>query len=269
LTSDERRISRRALLGGAFAVAGTTASLAGCSSSPGQSAAVSSTSTTGAPRSAAPPEPSASVRPDRKNPAGPDITHGPTNGAEVALTFHGAGDPALLTRLLADVGAANAKVTVLAVGRWLAARPAMARQILDGGHELGNHTWSHQTMPRLDARHTLTEVERAAAELHRITGSIGNWFRPSGTPHSTELIRRAAGQVGYGACLAYDLDPLDYTDPGPSAIVRRVRSQIRPGAIVSLHLGHPQTIAAMPGILRALDEHGLSAVTASDLLARS
>ncbi len=42
-----------------------------------------------------------------------------------------------------------------------------------------------------------------------------------------------------------------------------------PGAIVSLHLGHPETIAAMPGILRALDQHGLAAVTASDLLSRT
>jgi peptidoglycan/xylan/chitin deacetylase (PgdA/CDA1 family) len=265
---DEHRISRRALLGGALAVAGSTP-LVSCSSSPGQPRTASPTLTAGPSRSPSPPAPAAPTSPGRKNQAGPDITHGPIRGAKIALTFHGAGDPALLTRLLADVAAARAKVTVLAVGQWLAGRPAMAHQILDGGHELGNHTWSHQTLPRLDARHTGTEIERAAAELHRLTGSIGTWFRPSGTPHSTAPIRRAAGRVGYGACLAYDLDPLDYTDPGPAAIVRRVRGQIRPGSIVSLHLGHPETIAAMPGILRALDERGLVAVTASDLLGRS
>jgi peptidoglycan/xylan/chitin deacetylase (PgdA/CDA1 family) len=267
VTEDQRRISRRALLGGALAVAGATP-LAGCSSSPGQPTPVSPTTATDRPQSPSPagaPPPAAH---SRRGCAGPDITHGSTHGAKVALTFHGAGDPALLTRLLADVAAATAKVTVLAVGQWLASRPAMARQILDGGHDLGNHTWSHQTMPRLDAHHTDTEIERAAAELHRLTGSIGTWFRPSGTPHSTALIRRTAERVGYGACLAYDLDPLDYTDPGAAAIVRRVRDQIRPGSIVSLHLGHPETIAAMPGILRALDERGLSAVTASDLLGR-
>jgi peptidoglycan/xylan/chitin deacetylase (PgdA/CDA1 family) len=265
LTENAGRISRRALLGGALAAAGVTP-LAGCSSSPGQPTTPGPTTTTGAPPSPAPAGPSARTAHGRQNRAGPDITHGPTHTAQVALTFHGAGDPALLTRLLADVAAARAKVTVLAIGQWLASRPAMAAQIRDAGHELGNHTWSHQTMPRLDARHTGSEIERAAAELHRVTGTIGTWFRPSGTPHSTALIRRAAGQVGYGACLAYDLDPLDYTDPGAAAIVRRVRSQVRPGSIVSLHLGHPETIAAMPGILRALDERGLTAVTASDLL---
>jgi peptidoglycan/xylan/chitin deacetylase (PgdA/CDA1 family) len=202
----------------------------------------------------------------RENRPGPDVTHGSRHGSKVALTFHGAGDPALLTRLLADVKAARARVTVLAIGQWLAGRPDLARQILDGGHDLGNHTWSHQTMPRLDAGQVRTEIERAAAELHRVTGSIGSWFRPSGTPHSTPLIRAAAVRAGYGACLAYDLDPLDYTDPGSAAIVRRVASQVRPGSIVSLHLGHPETIAAMPGILRALDQRGLAAVTTSELL---
>ena len=165
----------------------------------------------------------------------------------VALTFHGAGDPVVLTRMLADLKARGARVTVLAVGTWLASKPSMAGQILDAGHELGNHTWSHQTMPRLSAGQTRVEVERGAAELHRLTGGIGAWFRPSGTPHSTALIRAAALRAGYGACLAYDVDPLDYTDPGPELIVRRLGAQVRAGSIVSLHLGHAGTVAAMPG----------------------
>jgi peptidoglycan/xylan/chitin deacetylase (PgdA/CDA1 family) len=142
----------------------------------------------------------------------------------------------------------------------------MAREVLDAGHDLGNHTWSHQTMPRLDARATRVEIERAAEELQRLTGGIGTWFRPSGTPHSTATIRAAARKAGYAACLAYDVDPLDYTDPGTGPILQRVMARVRPGSIVSLHLGHPETMAAMPAILRGLEQRGLAAVTASELL---
>src|SRR5947208_2831136 len=39
----------------------------------------------------------------------------------------------------------NAQVTVLGIGQRLAAQPQDAKLILDGGHELGNHTWSHPT----------------------------------------------------------------------------------------------------------------------------
>ena len=108
---------------------------------------------------------------------------------------------------------ARAEVTVLAIGRWLAANPDLAARIRDAGHELGNHTWSHRTLPRLDPAMVRVEVDRAAAELDRLTGSPGRWFRPSGTPSSTPAIRAAAVSAGYGACLGYDVDPLDYTDP--------------------------------------------------------
>lgn len=160
----------------------------------------------------------------------------------------------------------GAAVTVLGIGQWLAAQPQDAKQILDGGHELGNHTWSHRTMPRLDAAATHREIERGAAELRTLTRTAGRWFRPSGTAHSTALIRTAAVAAGYGACLSYDVDPLDYTDPGAAAVLRNVTATVRPGSIVSLHLGHQDTVAAMPALLTHLHERKLRAVTVSDLL---
>src|SRR4051812_2745635 len=72
-----------------------------------------------------------------------EIVHGPRERPLVALTFHGQGDPALATALLKEAERAGARVTVLAVGSWLDEQPRMARRILDGGHELGNHTLRH------------------------------------------------------------------------------------------------------------------------------
>jgi peptidoglycan/xylan/chitin deacetylase (PgdA/CDA1 family) len=249
---------------------------AGMLALPGLAACTGSTPDRAAPATAAPaprptPDPSpsgpaASPAETQARAGGPDITHGPAGAAAVALTFHGAGDAALLTRMLAELAAAGARVTVLAIGQWLAGEPRMARQILDGGHELGNHTWSHQTMPRLTAAQVRVEINRAAAELRTLTGSAGRWFRPSGTPRSTPIIRAAAVVAGYGACLAYDVDPMDYTDPGAAAVLRRFRADLRPGSIVSLHLGHPGTVQAMPAMLDLLASRGLSAVTASQLL---
>jgi peptidoglycan/xylan/chitin deacetylase (PgdA/CDA1 family) len=200
------------------------------------------------------------------HPAGADLTHGSRSRKAVALTFHGAGDVTILRRMLAEFADAGASVTVLAIGQWLASDPEVAKLVLDGGHDLGNHTWSHQTMTRLSAANTTTEVTRAAAELRHLTGTPGSWFRPSGTAHSTATIRSAAVAAGYGACLMYDVDPLDYTDPGPNAVVRNFTAAVRPGSIVSLHLGHPGTLAAMPRLLTLLHDRGLAAVTASDLL---
>jgi peptidoglycan/xylan/chitin deacetylase (PgdA/CDA1 family) len=195
-----------------------------------------------------------------------EIVHGPAAATGVALTFHGAGDPALATHLLGEVEAAGAHVTVLAVGSWLEQQPQMAKRILDGGHELGNHTYSHLTMPRLSSTVDDSEITRCADVLRRLTGSQGRWFRPSGTVHATAAILAAAGRAGYPNCLSYDVDPSDYADPGAAKVVARVLAGVRPGSIVSLHLGHAGTVQAMPHILEGLRARGLPAVTMSSLM---
>jgi peptidoglycan/xylan/chitin deacetylase (PgdA/CDA1 family) len=196
-----------------------------------------------------------------------EVMHGPRVTSAVALTFHGAGDVALARQLLAEVGRAGAHVTILAVGSWLAAEPSMAKLVLDGGHDLGNHTFSHLPMRTLSSARAFEEIARCASTLQRLTGSPGRWFRPSGTPRATATILRAAGKAGYSRSLAYDVDPRDYTDPGASAVVRRTLSAVRPGSIVSLHLGHRGTVDALPALLDGLRQRGLRAVTTSALLA--
>jgi peptidoglycan/xylan/chitin deacetylase (PgdA/CDA1 family) len=79
---------------------------------------------------------------------------------------------------------------------------------------------------------------------------------------------REAGRAGYPTVLAYDVDPLDYTDPGASTITQRVLGAAHPGAIVSLHTLYAGTAQALPAIVHGLRHKGLQPVTASRLLAR-
>jgi peptidoglycan/xylan/chitin deacetylase (PgdA/CDA1 family) len=196
-----------------------------------------------------------------------EVLHGSRTLHSVALTFHGAGDGALARQLLAEVERAGAKVTILAVGSWLAAEPSMAKRILDGGHELGNHTYHHLPMRTLSATRAYDEIATCAATLQELVGSTGRWFRPSGTPRATGTILRAAAKAGYSTSLAYDVDPRDYTDPGAGAVTHRTLAAVRPGSVVSLHLGHRGTVEAMPALLDGLHTRGLTAVTVSSLLA--
>ena len=194
-----------------------------------------------------------------------EVTHGPRTAPVVALTFHGAGDPALADRVLRAAEAAHVHVTVLAVGKWLEQNPRVASRILGGGHELGNHTLHHRPMRLMDEATAYAEIEggrRLVAAAH----AGPTWFRPSGTPHATPHILAAAGRAGYRTSLSFDVDPADYTDPGPDAVVARVLAKVGNGSIVSLHLGHAGTATAMPRILVGLRSRGLTAVTVSALL---
>jgi peptidoglycan/xylan/chitin deacetylase (PgdA/CDA1 family) len=195
------------------------------------------------------------------------VAHGLRSRHEVALTFHGAGDPALAQAVLGTLERRGARVTVLAVGTWLAANPQLARRIVGAGHELGNHTWTHPVLDDLSATRARVEIERCRDLLERLTGSPGGHVRQSGGQHATPLVLDLAGAAGYPVCLSYDVDSLDWTDPGPAAIRRNVAASVRPGSVVSLHLGHPGTLTALPSILADLGQRGLRPVTATTLLA--
>lgn len=250
--------------------------LSGCSSAdPAVAGATSGTSAapnpSGAASSASPaPGPGTSGAPGLLQEAGPDITNGPTTGTAVALTFHGAGDATLTAQALQIASAAGAHLTVFAVGQWLSANPSLGRDIVAAGHDLGNHTWSHQTMTRLTPAQATQEVSDGARAVAAVLGgSPGLLFRPSGTPTSTATIRAAALGSGYQRCISYDVDPEDYLDPGSQAVLTRTLAKVAAGSIVSLHLGHQGTIDALPGILRGLGAKGLTAVRLTELLGQT
>jgi peptidoglycan/xylan/chitin deacetylase (PgdA/CDA1 family) len=215
------------------------------------------------PRAGAAGEPPGAAAPTRTT---TELAHAGTGRAEVALTFHGAGDEALARRLLTLLHDRGAAGTVLAVGTWLQQYPDAGRMTVGLGHELGNHTWSHPDLAALDESGVRVEIERCRDRIAAATGGPGAFFRPSKAQHATPALRRAAAAAGYPTVLSYDVDSRDFTDPGPAAIRRAVAS-VTAGGVVSLHLGHPGTLEALPGILDDLAGRGLRPVTASALFA--
>ena len=214
-----------------------------------------------------------SVAPSRSSASTPvrkqsavEVGHGPRSVPRVALTFHGNGDPALARTLLDQVEKAGARISVFVVGTWLVSHPEMAKRILQGKHDLGNHTMRHKPMRRLAAPEAHREVGDCAAVLRRTAGSPGRWFRASGTQQTTPVIRAAATAAGYATCVSYDVDGLDWKDPDAATVRRAVLDTVKPGSIVSLHLGHPVTIEALPAILTGLAAKRLQPVTLTELL---
>jgi len=196
----------------------------------------------------------------------PTLSHGPRNGKRVALSFDDGPDPEVTPAVLDALAKHGARATFFTIGRSLESHPQLGRRLLLEGHELGNHTMHHLDIAAMEASGAYAEIAGCAQRLRALTGSAGRWFRPSQTRYSTPLIEREARKAGYQTCVSYDVDSLDYTDPGPDAIVSTVLGSTRPGSIVSLHLGHSGTVIALPAILRGLASRGLRPVTLTDLL---
>jgi peptidoglycan/xylan/chitin deacetylase (PgdA/CDA1 family) len=194
-----------------------------------------------------------------------EVEHGNRSSANVVLSFQGSGDARIARDMLHEAERAHVRVTVLAVGTWLLAHPFIAHRILHGGHELGNQTYSHPAdLARLSPDAAYEEIARCATVLRKLTGTPGTWFRTTGSPHASNMVLAQAGRAGYAHCLSYDVETTDWTDPGAAHIVAAV-DKVQHGSVISLHLGHAGTLAALPQILDHLHQKGLTPVTAGEM----
>ena len=199
---------------------------------------------------------SSGPRPQANGPAR-FVDSGPRSEAVCALTFHGSGELSLTNQMLDHLRRLGAPVTVFAVGSWLDANPGVARQILDAGHALANHTYTHPPLGQVDRAGVASEITRCRDVLVRLTGGSGGWFRPSGVDVPSTLMLEVVG---------FDVDPHDYQDPGVDAIVARTAASLRAGSIVSLHLGHAGTVAAIDRLVGLAHARGLRPVLVRDLI---
>lgn len=264
--SETPRITRRALVLGGSALAGL-AVVTSCSSGKRTVSAsttlpnVVATSTSLVPPAAVTTLPAAAVGAARY------VNHGNASVNNVALTFHLGGDPVLVTRLLDLMKARNFNATLFAIGSWLTANPSLGHRVVADGHELANHTLNHKNMGSLSRSQLFDEIAGGGQALVPFIGSIGKWFRPSGTDVPSQLILDEAGRAGYAVSVGYDVDSRDFKEPGAKAVIAKVNAEVHAGAIVSLHFGHTDTIKALPAILDRLSELGLTQTTVSSLLA--
>lgn len=196
------------------------------------------------------------------------VRRGPTTTGQVALTFHTNGDPALAHRLLDRLAAHRVPVTAFVVGNWLAEHPELGHRLVAEGHELANHTWSHPTMGGLDRATIAEEIAGCVDVLATYLGGPGAWFRPSGMEIASDDVLIEAGRAGYRTVVGYNVDSLDFTDPGIDAVRRNVNDAVGAGDIVSLHFGHADTLGAIDAIIEHLSGQGLRPVTLTTLLGR-
>ena len=188
--------------------------------------------------------PSRRGRPANRRPTSTTATR---RSALVALTFHFAGDPALVTRLLDLLKANSVRSTLFAIGDWLTAHPALGHRALADGHELGNHTKSHQPMLELDRAHVHAEIAGGGDALVPFIGSIGNVVPAIGDRRADTTHPRGGRQgrlPGVGR-LRHRLPRLHRTRDR-RRVIDNVTPHLHPGAIVSLHFGHHDTLDRAP-----------------------
>jgi peptidoglycan/xylan/chitin deacetylase (PgdA/CDA1 family) len=193
---------------------------------------------------------------------GPTVLRIDTESPEVALTFDDGPTEAYTEDILDLLDVYDARATFFVNGDAIERHPRLGRAILERGHQLGNHSWSHPRLIfRSDAR-LHAEVDETDRVLRAIgvTGSIP--FRPPYGKRLLDLHR----VLGDRPVVLWDVEPESFPDVAgdPERLAAHVLERVRPGSIVLLHAmfeSRRPTREALPLILGGLRERGLRPVT--------
>ncbi|TAD72784.1 MAG: polysaccharide deacetylase [Sphingomonadales bacterium] len=192
-----------------------------------------------------------------------------TDAKLVALTFDDGPTPEGVDAVLAELGPRGISATFFLIGNRMEKFPGQAERLIAAGHELGNHTYSHERNIGRSQDFYAAEIARTDVLLKR-AGSDTNLFRP---PFGKRLIGLPleVERAGYRTIM-WDVEeqPEKFTEPG--AFAQDILDRIRPGSIILIHpmYRHNQVArAALPMVLDGLAAQGYEVVTVSELLERT
>lgn len=189
-----------------------------------------------------------------------------TEEKKVALTFERAWGNGNLDKILETLRMYDVRAAFFITGDWAEMYPQAVQKIVQGGHDIGNHSMTHRNLKQLEE----AEVEEEMMETHQIlkelTGREPKFFRP---PYgvSDDLILLTAKKVGYLTVMG-NIDSMDWKDYGEEAILEAVleNKELQPGSIIRLNSEAKYTEKVLPKLIENLQAEDYQLVSLSQLL---
>ncbi|WP_309096501.1 bifunctional polysaccharide deacetylase/glycosyltransferase family 2 protein [Streptomyces sp.] len=193
----------------------------------------------------------------------------------IALTFDDGPDPTWTPQVLAILEKYDVPATFFLVGSMVSRHPGIVADMVDQGHEVGIHTFTHVDLSYQSDARVRREMEQTQLALAGAAGITTTLFR---APYSSRTdaidnyswpVYKKLGQDGYTSVFV-DTDSDDWKRPGVAKIVQWATPEKNEGASVLFHDAggeRSQTIAALPQYIEKMRARGYTFTTVSGVLA--
>ena len=156
----------------------------------------------------------------------------------VALTFDDGPRTSTTSRLLDGLALREIQATFFLVGNYLETQPDLVRRMVEEGHTVGNHTYSHPDMSAIaDEGSFRQELEKNEALYRELTGQeMPKLYRPPQGKFCQSNLEMAQ-TLGYRTVfwsLAY-VDWYQDDQPTRAEAFDKLVPRVHPGAVVLLH----------------------------------
>jgi peptidoglycan-N-acetylglucosamine deacetylase len=188
----------------------------------------------------------------------------------VALTFDDGPTVEGTTEILSILKENDVKASFFLIGADIEKHPESTKQLIAAGHEIGNHSYTHERMVFKMPSFIEREIDDTDTRIREAGYSGEIHFRP---PFGKKFLllpyylsqRRKKN-------IMWDVEPNSFPeiDKDANKTVEYVLHHTKPGSIILLHIMYPgreASMKAVSGIIRGLKEQGYEFKTVSELLA--
>jgi len=168
-------------------------------------------------------------------------------GNEVAITFDDGPDKCT-QKVLEVLKAHNVKATFFCIGEKIEKNPDLFKQIIDDGHLVGNHSYSHSnTFPVFRKSKIVAEISKTNGLIEQYSGEANDLFRPPfGVMNPT--IAKAAKETEQKV-IGWNLRSFD-TSMSKEKVIRKIKRKLKPGTVLLLHDDREGTAEILDTILQ-------------------
>jgi len=181
------------------------------------------------------------------------------NKPMVALTFDDGPSPEYTPEILKALRDNNARATFFVLGTLAELNPELLNQIVESGNEIGNHTYSHLDLTKLEELAVDYQVLTTQEIVRRATGKAPILLRPS-YGYTNEVVKKIDMPI-----ILWSIDSLDWQSKNPDVIYYLVLNNLKDGDIILMHDIYKTSAEAVLRIIPELKRRGYQLVTVSEL----
>lgn len=178
----------------------------------------------------------------------------------VSLTFDDG--PGIYTdKLLDGLKKRNVRAAFFVIGEQAEKMPDIVKREYREGHLVGNHTYHHVEIARVDEATAEKEIEMTNTLLESLTGQKTEYVRPPFGSWQKNLEEKLDMIP-----VLWTVDPLDWTTKNVDEIVNKVVTDVKENDIILLHDCYDSSVQAALRIVDLLQAKGYQFVTPDELL---
>lgn len=184
----------------------------------------------------------------------------------VALSFDAGADRGQAEAIMDILEKYNIKSTFFLTAAWMRQNPEDAKSIVARGHEIGNHSVSHPSFPKLSPENMAAQIQETHQVAKDLTGVDMCLFRFPYGDYNNASVDTVKNCGYYG--IQWSVDSIDWRNEGRQIIIDRVlnHKNLGNGSIVLMHMAATYTPSALEEIIQGIQAKGYEIVPVSHLI---